>query len=63
MLFLFCTPFISERGSFNNAVTSIADTPHCVDITEAFNDATTFNDVNLNDGDHDLHYNQCISNT
>ena len=27
----------------------------------AFDDVITFSDVNLNDGVHDVHYNQCIS--
>ena len=50
-----CTPFISERRFFNNAVISIAD-----DITVAFNDVTTLSDVNVKDRVLDVHYNQCI---
>ena len=55
-----CTVFISERRFFNNGVTSIADVRH---IVMAFNDVITFSDINLNDGVHDVNYNQCISNT
>ena len=29
-------------------------------ITVAFNDVITFNDVDLNDGERDVHYNHCI---
>ena len=39
--------------------------PYFDDITVAFNDIIIFimfNDVNLNDGICDVHYNQCISN-
>ena len=36
--------------------------PYCADIFMAFNDVIKFSDVSLNDGLHDGHYNQCVSN-
>ena len=44
-----CTPFISDRRFFNNAVTSIADVRHIVMTL------LRISDVNLNDGVRDVH--------
>ena len=55
-----CTPFISERRFFHNAVTLIE---YCDDIIVVVFDVITFTDVNLKDCVRNVHYNQCISNT
>ena len=61
--FFSCTPFISGHRFLNNAVTLMADISRIVKTLLALNDVIMFSDVNLIDGVHDVHYNQCIPNT